>query len=184
MSGQWGSPTAMTYMDEFQTFVEENFALGTRPAIFGFSRGGAYAANYAYAHPDRVGIIYLDAPLTDLALLSEEEGRNAGWWAEMLRSYGLTEETFWDYHDYPNDHAAQVGKNHVPMLVCLGLADQTVPVQSNFYTFYERYLAGGGREEDVLILTKPNGDHHPHSFDDAAHVKQMADFIEEHRVVD
>lgn len=66
VSDMYGNPESVGMLHDFYLTVTEEFALSRRPAIFGFSRGALYAVNYAAAYPDECGILYLDAPVTDV----------------------------------------------------------------------------------------------------------------------
>ena len=62
----YGSPGAVAHMRVFQEYVTAAFGLAPQTVLFGFSRGGLYACNYAMEHPERVLLLYLDAPVLDL----------------------------------------------------------------------------------------------------------------------
>ena len=66
VSDMYGCPQAVEYMRHFHTYVTKEFDLYPKPVLFGFSRGGLYAVNYAAAYPQEVDALYLDAPVLDI----------------------------------------------------------------------------------------------------------------------
>lgn len=62
----YGSPVAIKLMDEFFAFITNKFNLSQKVIMFGFSRGGLYALNFAASFPKRASILYLDAPVVDV----------------------------------------------------------------------------------------------------------------------
>lgn len=179
MSELYGNSTAMQYMTEFQQVAEEDFALSGRPVLFGFSRGGAYAVNYAHFHPDNVGALYLDAPFTNFNGASRQIYEDL--YQRVLECYGLTEEEMKVFDQMPNDYAASVAEAGIPVVICVGLADVDVYYEQNAAVFAERYTAAGG---NLLLLEKPGVGHHPHSFSDSVNVNKIADFIEQNILKD
>lgn len=175
MAELYGNNTAMEYMVEFHEAVVREFGLSAHPVPFGFSRGGCYAVNFAYYHPDKVGALYLDAPYTNF--VSNPRLRATEVLTNLEKAYGLTYEQLADFHDMPNDHATAIGEAGVPIVCVVGLADEAVPFEKNFGVFEKDFVAAGG---ELLLLKKPDCGHHPHSFSDPEHVKEIADFIEKH----
>ena len=66
ISDKYGSPAAIRLMEEFYHFVVSKFHLDKKCVLFGFSRGGLYAFNFALAYPNFVDKVYLDAPVLNL----------------------------------------------------------------------------------------------------------------------
>lgn len=173
MSELYGNDTAMDYMTAFHRAVTQEFGLSARPALFGFSRGGSYAVNFAHFHPESVGALYLDAPLTNFNGTNREIYEEL--YQRILDCYGVTEEQMRRFDRMPNDYAASIAAAGIPVVICVGLADEDVYYEQSAAVFATRYAAAGG---DLLLLEKPGVGHHPHSFDDPVHVGQMADFLE------
>lgn len=173
MSELYGNDTAMGYMTAFHRAATEEFGLSARPVLFGFSRGGSYAVNFAHFHPQSVGALYLDAPLTNF------NGANRDIYEELfartLACYGLTEEQMKTFDRQPNDYAASIAAAGIPVAICAGLADNDVYYEQNAAVFAARYAAAGG---SLLLLTKPDCGHHPHSVSDPPQTALIADFLE------
>ena len=176
MAELYGAPVAMDYMVEFQAAVEKELGLSHSPALFGFSRGGCYCINYAWAHPENVGALYLDAPYCNFTAQPGHFGTEM--MDHLLAAYGLTEQELWEFKGMPLHHAAEIGAHNVPIVCCVGLEDRAVYYDKNFKVFAEDYKAAGGNK--LLVFEKPGCGHHPHSFSDPEHVKAIADFLEQH----
>ena len=86
----YGNPESVGMLHDFYLTVTEEFALSRRPAIFGFSRGALYAVNYAAAYPDECGILYLDAPVTDV-FVWPGRFKQSNEWAQCKECYGITD---------------------------------------------------------------------------------------------
>jgi len=168
VSDLYGCPWAISELGRFQEWVQAEYGLSDKPALFGFSRGGLYAVNYALTYPARVGLLYLDAPVLDFR--SWPGQRYPDEWKQCLESYGLTEETARTYRGTPLDRAAEVAALNIPLIAVVGDADQVVPVRENIDPFMARYKAAGGR---MAIIRKPDCDHHPHSLSDPAPVVEF-----------
>ncbi len=163
VSDMYGCPESIVMMREFQEVAEEEFALSPYPALFGFSRGGLYAVNYAKTYPDHVGLLYLDAPVLDIRnwpiTTSNEKERS-----ECLRWFGLTMETLDAFRGCPIDYAADIAASGLPVLIVAGAEDKTVYYEENTVVFERRYKEAGGKR--LLVIVKPHCDHHPHSLEE------------------
>ncbi len=166
VSNLYGCPQAVQWMREFRDAVVREFHLAERTVLFGFSRGGLYACNYAVAYPETVAALYLDAPVLDIR--SWPGGRGAGCggereWAECLACYGLTEETAADFRENPLDRTEALAQAGIPVMLVAGGSDTVVPFEENGALFQERFRKAGGVLETIV---KPNCGHHPHSLED------------------
>ena len=66
ISNKYGSYNAVRLMRKFYHYVVKEFALDEKCILFGFSRGGLYAFNFALFYPEYVEKVYLDAPVLDM----------------------------------------------------------------------------------------------------------------------
>ena len=102
VSDMYGCPESIEMMKEFYDYVTSGFRLHERPAIFGFSRGGLYAVNFALKYPDCCGLLYLDAPVLDIRSWPGGLGAGRGepgCWEECKRVYHLNENTAFRFSD-------------------------------------------------------------------------------------
>lgn len=175
LTDQYGCPWAVERMREYHEHLTRERGLGARPLIFGFSRGGLYAVNFALAYPERVGKLYLDAPVLDV--LSWPAGRGAGVgapreWQECLKCYGATEETIGACAQArPVTRGAELARLGIPLALVAGGSDDVVPYAENGAPFAADYTRAGGQP---FVRLKPECGHHPHSLDD---VRELCDFL-------
>lgn len=96
VSDLYGCPSAIQWMHEFRETAVKELELSQKAVLFGFSRGGLYACNYALTYPAEVSALYLDAPVLDIRSWPGGKGTGCGAereWQECLSCYGLTEKT-------------------------------------------------------------------------------------------
>ena len=163
VSDMYGCPESIDMMYEFYKVVVCKYNMGSRPALFGFSRGGLYAVNFALLHPEFVGAIYLDAPVLDIRSWPGGKGRGVGepsCWEECKNWYKLTEDTAPNFRNNPLDNAEKIAAAKIPILLVCGEKDRFLPYDENGLPFYERIKISGGIIEQIV---KPDCDHHPHS---------------------
>ena len=175
VSNMYGCPEAIKLMKEFHEYiVGKPYSLNPRPVIFGFSRGGLYAFNYAFDYPDKVSGLYLDAPVLDIRSWPGGKGNGQEHieeWKECLASYGLTEETAREFTGNPLDKVEKVAKAGVPIIVVAGDADLGVPFLENAAILERKYREYNGK---IKMIVKPGVGHHPHSLEDP---QPIVDFI-------
>lgn len=164
INDQYGSPDAVSLMRAFQEHVVRQYRLADRAILFGFSRGGLYAFNYALRFPECVEKIYLDAPVLDLrdwppSGSPEQE--------QMFKAYRINRASFEHFSDSPVDRLDAFFQNEIPLLLIAGCRDETVSFSRNagrLLSYCER------RNIPVRYYLKPEGGHHPHSLDDVSPV--------------
>lgn len=170
----YGGPLSMEVMDRFHEHLSRHWRLADRVVLEGFSRGGLFAFNWAARHPERVGGLYVDAPVCDFKSWPGGKGRGPGSaadWQRLLAVYRLSEEQALAYPGNPVDNLAPLAKAGIPILAVIGEADEVVPVEENTGLVEQRYRALGGAIE---VIRKPGGKHHPHSLPDPA---PIVDFV-------
>lgn len=170
VSDMYGCQASVEYLRAYQDYVEQAFHLHLRPVLFGFSRGGLYAANYAAEYPSRVGGLYLDAPVLDVRSWPGGYGaapREGGCWEQCKKWYGLTDVSAPGFAQNPLDKAERLAAAGIPVISVVGLADEVVPYAENMQLFAPRFRNAGGHIE---VIEKPGCGHHPHSLEDPAPV--------------
>lgn len=166
LSDRYGCPEAVADMHAFYEDVTARFSLKKKTILFGFSRGGLYAVNYALKYPETVESLYLDAPVMDVTSWPGGKGAGCGGqkeWQECLACYHLTEEPDSSFSGNPLAHAEELAALRIPVALVAGDSDRVVPFCENGEPFARRFQAAGG---DLLLIVKPGCDHHPHSLDD------------------
>ena len=112
--------------------------LEEKAILFGFSRGGLYAYNYALYYPESVAKMYLDAPVLNLRTWPWNKGRNHDL---FCKEYNVNEETFATFRGSPVDTVAEFAQYDIPLLIVAGDKDESVPIEKNTYVFEEYYCA-------------------------------------------
>lgn len=166
LSDMYGCPGAVERMRTFQTYVTGAYELAPKTVLFGFSRGGLYAFNYAAKYPDQVKLLYLDAPVLDMRSWPGGKGAASGGaaeWEECLAVYGELEETESSLKGCsPLDRVEELAAGGIPVLIVAGDADIPLPIEENTLPFEKRYRELGGT---IKVIMKPGVGHHPHSLE-------------------
>ncbi|MDR3147546.1 MAG: hypothetical protein LBU00_04115 [Treponema sp.] len=165
LSDMYGAPRAVEGMKRFHDRCVETLALSPKPVIFGFSRGGLYAVNYADSFPHDTCCLYLDAPVLDIRYWPGGLGHSPAAepeWRQCREVYGLTEEEAEHFDESPLKRAPGLAKQGIPVILVAGDADKAVYFPENGGAFAARYREAGGIIE---LICKPGCGHHPHSLE-------------------
>lgn len=173
-SDLYGNPEAVRIMKKFHDELTAAAGLSRRAILFGFSRGGLYAVNYAAAYPEDVSALYLDAPWVNLG--GSPNGSGPGIqplreWEECKALYGLTDETAKNDPRNPLLKAETLAKQGFPLMLVAGDADDVVRPETNGKAFAAAWEKAGGR---LSVIIKHGCGHHPHSLSDPS---QIRDFL-------
>jgi pimeloyl-ACP methyl ester carboxylesterase len=174
----FGSPATMRHWAVFYDLLTGQQGLARRPVLLGMSRGGLYVYAWAAAHPDRVGLIYGDAPVCDVKSWPGGKGKGRGSpkdWALFRQVYGLDEAGALGWKGNPIDNLAPIARAGIPILHLVGDADDVVPVDENTAVLVARYRKLGG---SIEVMVKKGVGHHPHSLPDPA---PIVEYILAHR---
>lgn len=168
ISNMYGNSKSILLMHDFYVDVIERFNLDRRCNLFGFSRGGLYAFNFALYYPECVNSIYLDAPVLDLtdwpkAIDVEYSG--------MKESYNLTDQTLKTYSDFPIHNLETFFKRNIPIIIVAGDNDKTVTFERNSKVVID-YCEKNNI--NLKYYVKKGCGHHPHSLED---VTPIVDFV-------
>ena len=170
VSDMYGSARAIRLMRNFHKDLLKRFDFLEEQAIlFGFSRGGLYAFNYALYYPESVCKMYLDAPVLNLKSWPIKDSKEQ---KEFFKEYNVKEETFESFKDSPIDRLKEFFTHKIPVLLIAGDSDEVVPFLEN-----GAIMSNKAKELNVelgLILKKGCG-HHPHSLED---VQPIVEFVE------
>ncbi len=169
ISDMYGSFRAVRLMHEFQKHLMLNYGLVENPVLFGFSRGGLYAFNYALFYPECVSGVYLDAPVLDL---KDWPQPGIPEHTQMLEEYGINDQAlFGNWHENPIDRLEEYFSLGLPTLVVAGDADEAVDFTKNAGKL-QRFCSERGLP--LTGIVKPGCGHHPHSLeDDTAPIRQF-----------
>lgn len=170
ISNMYGSVRAVRLMHRFRAYVTERYSLCPEAILFGFSRGGLYAFNYALYHPEYVDRVYLDAPVLDLKSWPREGSAE---WEQMLAEYCLCRDTLPAFSENPADNLREYLSLGIPTLLVAGDADEIVPFEENSARLIE---CAEGVGANLTYYIKSGCKHHPHSLED---VQPIIDFVTE-----
>ena len=181
ISDMYGCPRSVELMVAFQNYVIREYGLSCKTVIFGFSRGGLYAVNYAVQYPEKVECLYLDAPVINMQSWPKAHS-SAKNWADCLRWYGFNESDALEYNRIQLDRAQVLAENKIPILIVAGDADQVVPFEENSEPFANKYLE---TYDDIRIIIKKGCAHHPHSLKDTTPIISfISDFYTARNITD
>jgi pimeloyl-ACP methyl ester carboxylesterase len=165
----YGSYTAVRLMRAFYHEVRKRYNLDEKANLFGFSRGGLYAFNFALFYPEYVRKIYLDAPVLDMKVWPREDSREQ---AQMFAQYCLNKDTFARFCDNPVDNMQEFFAHKIPLLIVAGDSDQVVDFNLNSKKVIDYCNANN---IPLKYIVKNGCKHHPHSLED---VTPIINFIE------
>jgi pimeloyl-ACP methyl ester carboxylesterase len=143
-----------------------------KAALIGMSYGGLFSLRWAQEHPETVGVIYLDAPVTDLAFANRSGDK--GITKDSLvnaAAYGVAPEELRSHPLSPNNNFQAIADAKIPILCLRSGQDLTVLPQENTDVFASRLTAAGGK---IRVVNRSLNGHHPHGLDDPA---PLAEFI-------
>ena len=173
----FGSPDALKHFSAFYNFLTSQ-GLSKKAALIGLSRGGMYAYRWASENPEKVTVIYGDAPVCDFKSWPGGKGKGKGSptdWALLIKCYGFKDETeALVYKGNPIDTLKPLAKAKIAIIHVVGDADDVVPYEENTAIIEKRYKELGGT---IQVIHKPGIGHHPHGLEDPSRV---VDFILEH----
>lgn len=166
----FGSPCAVRLGNRLYEFATRDMVLGSRVGLIGLSRGALWAYNWAAQNPEKTAAIYADNPVCDFKTWPARV--NAECWAKCLAAYGFTAEQALTFGGNPVDNLSPLAAAGIPLLHCVGDADDVVTVAENSDRVRDRFRAMGGTFEEIV---RPGAGHHPHGLDDPG---PIADFFE------
>lgn len=166
--GTWASPEGMKVLESFYAMLVK---LGFNPnaMLMGLSMGGLYSYRFAMENPEKVAVIYGDAPVCDLRNYPETSRE------KVYAAYGFKSKDDPAISVLnPLEHLDVLAKAKIPLIHVVGLADEVVIPAQHTDLLEKRYRALGG---EIKILRRPYVGHHPHGYDDPS---QVVDFILRH----
>ena len=172
---RWAEPRDLERKCRFVDFVSESLSLDKKCAMVGMSCGGMYAVKLAALIPDRVSVLYLDAPVINLLSCPCGLGRATNAiYDEYVAKTGRTVVELLSYREHPLDKLDVLTDNGIPVILVAGDTDYVVPYNENGALLDAHYHSCGAIIETYI---KKGCGHHPHGLDD---YNVVVDFIEKH----
>lgn len=172
----FGSPAALAHLSAFYKAMT-GAGLRSKVVLVGLSRGGLDAYNWAAKNPEKVSVIYGDAPVCNFASWPFAHGAASGAaeWSKLLGVYGFkTTQEALACPTQPIKEMGPLARAGIPLINVVGDVDTTVPYAENTAVIERQYKKLGG---EITVIHKPTGNHHPHGLDDPTPV---VDFIVQH----
>ncbi|MBQ8230221.1 MAG: alpha/beta fold hydrolase [Clostridia bacterium] len=169
ISDKFGSYQAVRLMRSFFDFITEKYDLSKKTILFGFSRGGLYAFNFALFYPNYVEKVYLDAPVLDMKTWPPAGSVDQ---KMLFEEYTLNESTLQTFKENPIDNLAEFFSLNIPLLLIAGAADEIVPFEKNAGKLIDFCVEN---KIDITYIVKKESRHHPHSLQD---ITPIIEFIE------
>jgi hypothetical protein len=167
----FGAPSALDHLDAFYKAMT-GAGFSSKVALIGLSRGGLYAYNWAARNPDKVSLIYGDAPVCNFASWPADDPVE---WKKLFTTYGFkTKEEALACPSQPIKEMETLAQAHIPLFSVVGDANTTVPYADNTAIIEKEYKKLGG---DITVIHKPGCNHHPHGLDAPT---PIVNFIEKH----
>ena len=148
---------------DFQDYLVRELGFAPKANLIGMSWGGFYSVRYAYAYPQNVARIYLDAPLLNFdgycppaPADPKAVARLVGPWAKQAPVAG---EGWTANPEMPVNLAARLARTGIPVLLLYGGKDKTVNPEMSSVLFEKRFREAGGC---IAVECRPEQGHHPH----------------------
>lgn len=150
----------------FAAFLQAEFGLAEKCVPVGMSCGGMHATYFAAEHPERVAVLYIDAPVLNLLSCPCGVGvalDQAAMYDEFVSHTGKTVSDMINYRNHPIDRVDEIIAARIPVALVCGGSDTVVPYSENGAHFAQKYRCAG---LPFLEITKPECAHHPHGLED------------------
>lgn len=171
ISDMYGCPEAIELMKKFYDFVVKEFKLCSKTVIIGLSRGGLYASNFALTYPETVSALFLYAAVMDIKSWPRKAYEDTSLWEGCKKCYGLTEETYKEYHNSPADRLDEFVSNKFPVFVMTGDKDTSVKFEENTKLLIDRYVKENMPLQYIVLKDEKS---HPYDLED---VTPICDFL-------
>ena len=166
--GTWASPEGMKVLEAFYAMLMK-LGFHRKAMLMGLSMGGLYSYRFAMENPEKVAVIYGDAPVCDLREYP------SGSREKVYIAYG-----FKSSDDprisllNPMENLDVLVRTKITVIHVIGTADEVVVPAQHTDRLEKIYRELGGK---IKVLRRPYIGHHPHGYDDPL---QVVDFIRKH----
>ena len=171
---RWCIDEDLQRKERFCDFVTGKYNLDSKCVIVGMSCGGLIGVKFTALYPERVSVLYLDAPVMNFLSIPYCLGiaKDKSMIEEFETNTGMTLADVISYRNHPIDKMDVLLENKIPVLLVCGDSDDVVPYEENGKLLYEFYTENKG---EIKLILKPGIGHHPHGLENAG---EMIDYIE------
>jgi dipeptidyl aminopeptidase/acylaminoacyl peptidase len=147
----YGNPKANDVIDNLYSLMVNNQGFGSKPCLFGRSRGGLWVSSWAIRNPDKVAGIIAIYPVFDLTTYPGI--------SKAATAYGLTAETFeTQLAQYnPIQNIGKLAEAKIPVTIIHGAVDEVVPLKQNSAKLQQAYKDAGQHALVKLIVIADQG---------------------------
>jgi len=177
-STRWCADEDLHRKERFCRFVVGKYNLCSKCVIVGMSCGGMIGVKFAALYPERVAVLYADAPVMNLLSCPYCLGtaKDKTMIEQFEKDTLMTLADVISYRNHPLDNMHILLNNRIPILLVCGDSDDVVPYEENGKLLYDYYTANGG---EIRLFLKPGVGHHPHGYPD---VNALTEYIEAHNM--
>ena len=160
---RWASDEDVQRKARFIDFISEKFSLDKKCAIVGMSCGGMYGIKVAAVCPEKIQVLYLDAPVVNLLSCPLAFGDSkVSLYEEFHKFTGKTISEMLSYREHPLDKIPILAEHNIPVVLVAGDSDETVPYHENGALLESYYKQRGIK---IAVHIKKGCGHHPHGLD-------------------
>ena len=166
---RWGCDVDHDARVRFADYLKKEYGLSHKFIPVGMSCGGLHSVNFASRYPDRVSVLYLDAPVMNLLScpmgfgIGEALGEEGSGWQEIADAYGFTISSLLTYREHPIDRIPTLIAHKLPVALVYGDSDPIVPYIENGKVLEDAYRKAG---LPLYCVGKAGCAHHPHGLED------------------
>lgn len=173
-TSRWAPEEEIDIKAEFSDFLHEEFGFSEKCLPIGMSCGGLQAAMLAEKYPEKIGAMYLDAPVLNILSMAGLGSApfSEGMWEEISNTFGVSRSTIVNFRKSPIDNMDVLTDNNIPIVLAYGNADRVVPFLENGNVLLEHYKKHNGI---IKVICRSMCEHHPHT---PTNIKATADFLQ------
>lgn len=161
-SNRWGCQNDLDVKKRFLDYLIEELKLEAKGVLIGMSCGGLFGIKFAGIYPERVSVLYLDAPVVNiLSMLGMGKRKpNETLSKEIYEALSMNPSEIISYREHPLDYLGAIVKEQIPACLVCGDCDRIVDYEENGKLVVDAF---SNSTSPFLHIIKQGGDHHPHA---------------------
>lgn len=171
-NNRWGTDVDLDRKYRFIKFIQEEYQLAKMCVLIGMSCGGTIGVKFAAKYPEKVSLLYLDAPVMNFLSCPAAIGRSQKpLYEEFYEATHITLAELLNYRQHPVDLMGILLENKIPILLVCDKNDTIVPYEENGKQLFDFYSRNNG---NIKLILKESTGHHPHGLENP---EEMVNFI-------